>query len=118
MFGTEVVIPVEIGEPFARTVLFEPSKNEDELRANLDMLQEVREATHIREYVVKARVARAYWLESLGGKKVPRTWNSASLATNTVDPGLASDLSPKWRPTRSTQGSPRVRNGQHGQPKV
>ncbi|RDX74023.1 hypothetical protein CR513_46272, partial [Mucuna pruriens] len=125
-FGTEAVIPVEIGEPSARTTLFEQSKNEDELRANLDLLQELRETAHIREYAVKARVARSYnrrvvlhnfrpqdlvlrkviqkaennkltpsWegpfrvkeevgrgayrLESLGGKKVPRTWNVASL---------------------------------------
>ncbi|RDX65069.1 hypothetical protein CR513_56306, partial [Mucuna pruriens] len=50
-FGTEAVIPVEIGESSVRTTLFEPSENEDELRANLDMLQEVREIAHIREYV-------------------------------------------------------------------
>ncbi|RDX88255.1 Tf2-6, partial [Mucuna pruriens] len=114
-FGTEAVIPVEIGESSAH-----------ELRANLDLLQEVSETTHIREYAVKTRVARTYnkrvvprnfrpqdlmlrkvvqkaennkltpsWegpfrikekvgrgtyqLESLGGKKVQRTWNAASL---------------------------------------
>ncbi|RDX72263.1 hypothetical protein CR513_48280, partial [Mucuna pruriens] len=37
-FDTEVVIPVEIGEPSPRTTLFEPGENEEELRANLDML--------------------------------------------------------------------------------
>ncbi|RDX93783.1 Tf2-8, partial [Mucuna pruriens] len=125
-FGIEAVIPVEIGELSARTALFKQSENEDELRANLDLLQEVREMTHIREYAIKERVARtynrrvvprnfkpqdlvlrkvvqkaennkltpswegpfrvkeevgrgAYRLKSLGGKKVPRTWNAASL---------------------------------------
>ncbi|RDY13460.1 Tf2-8, partial [Mucuna pruriens] len=125
-FGTEAVIPVEIGEPSAQTALFEPGKNEVELRANLDMLQEIREAAQIREYTVKTRVARrydkkvvprrfnpqdlvlrkitqkaksnkltpssegpfrvieevgrgSYKLESLGGKKIPRMWNAASL---------------------------------------
>ncbi|RDX66337.1 hypothetical protein CR513_54915, partial [Mucuna pruriens] len=55
MFATEAVIPVEIGEPSMRTTLFEQSKNEDELRANLDM-----ETAHIREYAVKTRVAKMY----------------------------------------------------------
>ncbi|RDY06839.1 hypothetical protein CR513_09110, partial [Mucuna pruriens] len=40
-FGTEAVIP-----------------NEEELRANLDLLQEAWEIAHVREYAVKARVAR------------------------------------------------------------
>ncbi|RDX92426.1 hypothetical protein CR513_25443, partial [Mucuna pruriens] len=125
-FGTEAVIPVEIGEPSARKTLFEPSENETKLRANLDMLQEVREAAHIREFAIKTRVAKmynrrviprsfkpqdlvlrkvvqkaennkltpkwegpfrikrevgqgAYWLESLKGKEIPRTWNAVSL---------------------------------------
>ncbi|RDY04799.1 Tf2-9, partial [Mucuna pruriens] len=59
-FGTKVMIPVEIGEPSPRTALFAPGENEDELRENLDMLQEIREIAHVREYAVKARVARKY----------------------------------------------------------
>ncbi|RDX76975.1 Tf2-8, partial [Mucuna pruriens] len=125
-FGTEAMIPVEIREPSPRTALFEPGKNEEELRANLDMLQEVWEIAHVREYAIKARAARKYdrgviprhfmpkdlvlrritqkveankltpaWegpfrifeeagqgvyrLEQLDGKKVPCTWNAASL---------------------------------------
>ncbi|RDX73535.1 Retrovirus-related Pol polyprotein, partial [Mucuna pruriens] len=45
-FGTEAIIPIEIGEPSPRTALFEPSGNEEELRTNLDLLQEVREIAH------------------------------------------------------------------------
>ncbi|RDY02961.1 Tf2-11, partial [Mucuna pruriens] len=119
-FGTEAMIPVEIGEPSPRTALFEPSENEEELRENLDMLQEVREIAHLREYAVKASAARkedkrivpylvlrkithkvesnkltpiwegpfrvleevgrgAYCLENLDGRKVPCTWNAATL---------------------------------------
>ncbi|RDX93759.1 Pol polyprotein, partial [Mucuna pruriens] len=59
-FGTKAVLPLEIGESSARTTLFEQSKNEDELRANLDLLQEVRETAHIREYAIKERVARTF----------------------------------------------------------
>ncbi|RDX85668.1 Retrovirus-related Pol polyprotein from transposon opus, partial [Mucuna pruriens] len=59
-FGTEAMIPVEIGEPSPRTTLFEPSRNEEELRANLDLIQEVREIAHVKEYAVIARAARRY----------------------------------------------------------
>ncbi|RDX77497.1 Tf2-8, partial [Mucuna pruriens] len=59
-YGLEAVIPVEIGEPSPKTALFEPTANEDELRANLDLLQEIREIAHIKEYAVKTRVARKY----------------------------------------------------------
>ncbi|RDX68268.1 hypothetical protein CR513_52759, partial [Mucuna pruriens] len=38
-FGTEVVIPVNIGELFPRTALFQSGQNEEELRANLDLLR-------------------------------------------------------------------------------
>ncbi|RDY06591.1 hypothetical protein CR513_09400, partial [Mucuna pruriens] len=125
-FGTDVMIPVEIGEPSPRTALFEPSQNEEDLRANLDLLQEASEIAHIKECAMKARAARkydrgviprdfktrdlvlkkvtqnteknkltpcwegpfrvieeasqgAYRLENLEKKKLPRTWNVASL---------------------------------------
>ncbi|RDY00615.1 Gypsy retrotransposon integrase-like protein 1, partial [Mucuna pruriens] len=53
-FDTEAMVHVEIGEPSPRTALFEPGRNLEELRANLDLIQEAREIAHIREYVVKA----------------------------------------------------------------
>ncbi|RDY02419.1 Tf2-9, partial [Mucuna pruriens] len=59
-YGSEAVIPVEIGEPSPRTALFDPTTNEEELRANLDLLQETREIAHIKEYAVKARAARRH----------------------------------------------------------
>ncbi|RDX97191.1 hypothetical protein CR513_20066, partial [Mucuna pruriens] len=59
-YGSDAMIPVEIGEPSPRTTLFELAGNEEELRANLDLLQEVREIVHINEYAAKARVARRH----------------------------------------------------------
>ncbi|RDY10138.1 Tf2-6, partial [Mucuna pruriens] len=59
-YGSDAMIPVEIGEPSPRTVLFESAGNEEELRANLDLLQEVQEIAHIKEYTAKARVARRH----------------------------------------------------------
>ncbi|RDX66759.1 hypothetical protein CR513_54446, partial [Mucuna pruriens] len=59
-YGSDAMIPVEIGKPSPRTMLFESVGNEEELRANLDLLLEVREIAHIKEYAAKARVARRY----------------------------------------------------------
>ncbi|RDX82777.1 Gypsy retrotransposon integrase-like protein 1, partial [Mucuna pruriens] len=59
-FDIEAMIPVEIREPSPQTTMFELSENEEELRANLDMLQEIREIAHVREYAIKERVARKY----------------------------------------------------------
>ncbi|RDX94353.1 Pro-Pol polyprotein, partial [Mucuna pruriens] len=56
-FGTEAMIPVKIGEPSPRTTLFEPSRNEEELRANLDLVQEAKEIAYVKEYAMKARAA-------------------------------------------------------------
>ncbi|RDX97098.1 hypothetical protein CR513_20173, partial [Mucuna pruriens] len=66
------MIPIEIGESSPRITLFEPAKNEEELRTNLDLLQEVREIAHIKEYAVKARTARRSGVEKnyvKGGKQ-------------------------------------------------
>ncbi|RDX65042.1 Tf2-6, partial [Mucuna pruriens] len=59
-FRIDIVIPVEIGESSPRVVLFQPSENNEELRVNLDLLQEEWEVVHVREYAVKARVARRH----------------------------------------------------------
>ncbi|RDX88228.1 hypothetical protein CR513_30206, partial [Mucuna pruriens] len=68
------MIPVEIGEPSPRTVLFEPSRNEEELRANLDLIQEIREIAHIKEYAVKTKAARRY-----NQKVIPRSFKEGDL---------------------------------------
>nr|GEX73273.1 reverse transcriptase domain-containing protein [Tanacetum cinerariifolium] len=49
-FGSEAVIPAEIGMPTHRTMMIkEGSGNEEEMRLNLDLLTERREAVAIRE---------------------------------------------------------------------
>ncbi|RDX96119.1 gag-pol, partial [Mucuna pruriens] len=91
-FGTEVVIPVEIGEPSLRIEFLEPEANESELRANLDMVQEVREAAHIREFVIKARVAKFY-----NRKVIPRSFKPQDLVLRrTVHKAEGNKLTPKW----------------------
>ncbi|RDX73388.1 Gypsy retrotransposon integrase-like protein 1, partial [Mucuna pruriens] len=78
-YGTEAVIPVEIGEPSPRVTFFEPSNNEEELRVNLDLLQEEREIAHIKEYAVKAKVAKKY-----NEKLIPRRFNVADLVPRKI----------------------------------
>ncbi|RDX86209.1 Tf2-11, partial [Mucuna pruriens] len=80
-FGTEVFIPVEIGESSPRTVLFQLSLNKEELSANLDLLQEAREVAHIKEYVVKARAAKRQDKKLVDVKK-----NHTDHRQNQIDP--------------------------------
>ena len=47
-YGTEVVIPVEVGITSIRQEVFHEDNNDDQLRVNLDYLDEVRdEASHM-----------------------------------------------------------------------
>nr|GEX11482.1 reverse transcriptase domain-containing protein [Tanacetum cinerariifolium] len=48
-YGSEAVIPAEIGMPTYRTVQWNEALNEEEMRLNLDLIQERRKTTVIRE---------------------------------------------------------------------
>ncbi|GJS94143.1 reverse transcriptase domain-containing protein [Tanacetum coccineum] len=48
-YGSEAVIPAEIGMPTYRTIHFNEAQNEEEMRLNLDLSQERKETTAIRE---------------------------------------------------------------------
>ncbi|RDX61683.1 gag-pol, partial [Mucuna pruriens] len=91
-YGSEAMILVEIGEPSPRTSLFEPAANEEELRINLDLLQEVREIVHIKEYAAKARVARKY-----GQRVIHRDFEVKDLVLRKITLGAEKNkLTPKW----------------------
>ncbi|GFS41656.1 hypothetical protein Acr_00g0075590 [Actinidia rufa] len=60
VFGTESVIPVEIGVPSFRTLNFDKERNETELRLNLDLLEEKREKAEIHQAAYKCQVAKYY----------------------------------------------------------
>ncbi|RDX75706.1 hypothetical protein CR513_44382, partial [Mucuna pruriens] len=86
------MIPVEIGETSPKTALFEPTANEENLRENLDLLQEVREITHIKEYVVKTRVVRKY-----DRRVVYRDFEEGDLVLRKITLGAEKNkLTPKW----------------------
>ncbi|GJZ82047.1 reverse transcriptase domain-containing protein [Tanacetum coccineum] len=59
-YGTEVVIPVEVGMPTYRTVVVDTVHNGEELRLNLDLLEERRERAAIREAKAKLKMTKYY----------------------------------------------------------
>nr|GEU55553.1 reverse transcriptase domain-containing protein [Tanacetum cinerariifolium] len=59
-YGTKVVIPVEIGMPTHRTSNLNEKTNDQELRLNLDLLEERREIVAIMEARYKQQVEKYY----------------------------------------------------------
>ncbi|GJV93045.1 reverse transcriptase domain-containing protein [Tanacetum coccineum] len=59
-YGTEAVIPAEIGMPTLRTAEVDPTQNNEALEINLDLLEERREQAAIREAKSKAKMEKYY----------------------------------------------------------
>nr|GEW68148.1 reverse transcriptase domain-containing protein [Tanacetum cinerariifolium] len=59
-YGTEAVIPTEIGMPTYRTVTVDMVNNDEELRLNLDLLEERRERAAVREAKAKSKMMKYY----------------------------------------------------------
>uniref|UniRef100_A0A2N9HAC0 Uncharacterized protein n=1 Tax=Fagus sylvatica TaxID=28930 RepID=A0A2N9HAC0_FAGSY len=59
-FGSEAVIPVEIGMTTFRTSAYDGQKNEEQLRLNLDLIDEVRETAETRMKRYQEKMARHY----------------------------------------------------------
>ncbi|GJV20768.1 reverse transcriptase domain-containing protein [Tanacetum coccineum] len=59
-YGTEAVIPAEIGMPTLRTSEVDPVQNNEALEINLDLLEEKREQAAIREAKSKAKIEKYY----------------------------------------------------------
>ncbi|GJX43924.1 reverse transcriptase domain-containing protein [Tanacetum coccineum] len=59
-YGSEAVIPAKIGMPTFRTIQLNEAQNEEEMRLNLDLIQERRETAAIREAKYKKKVEQYY----------------------------------------------------------
>ncbi|GJX85673.1 reverse transcriptase domain-containing protein [Tanacetum coccineum] len=59
-YGSEAIILAEIGIPTYRTLVIREEYNEEEMRLNLDLLQERREAAAIREVRYKTKMEQYY----------------------------------------------------------
>nr|GEW35081.1 reverse transcriptase domain-containing protein [Tanacetum cinerariifolium] len=59
-YGTEAVIPAEIGMPTYRTAVVDVVNNDEELRLNLDLLEERRERAAVYEAKAKLKMMKYY----------------------------------------------------------
>ncbi|GJR26614.1 hypothetical protein Tco_1102846 [Tanacetum coccineum] len=59
-YGTKAVVPAEIGMPTYRTATVDTVQNDEELRLNLDLLEEKREHAAICEAKSKMKMAKYY----------------------------------------------------------
>ncbi|MCI18563.1 gypsy retrotransposon integrase-like protein, partial [Trifolium medium] len=60
VYGTDAMIPVEINPPSWRRETTTLKENTEALQENLDMIEELREKAHFREFATKQRAARRY----------------------------------------------------------
>ncbi|GKB57896.1 reverse transcriptase domain-containing protein [Tanacetum coccineum] len=93
-YGTEAVIPAEIGMPTLRTMEVDPTKNDEALEVNLDLIEEKREQAAIQEAKSKTKMEKYYNSRVRGtsfkpGDMVYRS-NDASHARD------GGKLGPKW----------------------
>nr|GEY70973.1 reverse transcriptase domain-containing protein [Tanacetum cinerariifolium] len=59
-YGTEAVIPAEIGMPTYRTTAVDVVNNDEELRLNLDLLEECQELAAMSEAKCKSKMMKYY----------------------------------------------------------
>ncbi|XP_077251934.1 uncharacterized protein LOC143891185 [Tasmannia lanceolata] len=93
-FGTEAVIPVDVGTPSPRVTNFSEQLNGDGLRANLDLLEEVREESRIRVAAYKQKVSNYH-----DSKVRPSEFRAGDLVLRKAtisQPKKVRKLSPTW----------------------
>ncbi|XP_077215657.1 uncharacterized protein LOC143850283 [Tasmannia lanceolata] len=93
-FGTEAVIPVDVGTPSPRVTSFNEQLNDDGLRANLDLLEEAREESRIRVATYKQKVSNYH-----DSKIRPRNFRTGDLVLRKAavsQPTKVEKLSPTW----------------------
>ncbi|XP_077232129.1 uncharacterized protein LOC143866840 [Tasmannia lanceolata] len=93
-FGTEAVIPVDIGTPSPIVTSFNEQLNSDGLRANLDLLEEIREESRIRVAAYKQKVSNYH-----DSKIRPREFRTGDLVLRRAavsQPTKIGKLSPTW----------------------
>ncbi|GJZ13832.1 reverse transcriptase domain-containing protein [Tanacetum coccineum] len=93
-YGTEAVIPAEIGMPTYRTAAVNIVRNDDEIRLNLDLVEERREQAAIREAKSKSKMMRYYNARVRGVTFKPGDYvYRSNVASHAMDGGK---LGPKW----------------------
>ncbi|KAL2224041.1 UNVERIFIED_CONTAM: hypothetical protein Sindi_3052700 [Sesamum indicum] len=91
-YGTNAVVPAEIGELSWRVKYYNPDCNEQGLRMNLDFVEEAREKAAIRATMYKTRMAKAY-----NARVKPRNFQVGDLVRRKAEAsGPIGKLDPKW----------------------
>ncbi|XP_071688264.1 uncharacterized protein [Rutidosis leptorrhynchoides] len=94
VYGTEAIIPAEMLVPTKRIRSFNESSNDEGLRANQDMLEELREIAAIREAVNKQKISKYHdkHVKPMSFRIGDYVWhnNEVSRAENT------GNLGPNW----------------------
>ncbi|GAU27754.1 hypothetical protein TSUD_215650 [Trifolium subterraneum] len=60
VYGVDAMIPAEVDPPSWRRATLTAEVNSEALKENLDLLEEVRETAHFREFTAKQRASRKY----------------------------------------------------------
>ncbi|GKA02293.1 reverse transcriptase domain-containing protein [Tanacetum coccineum] len=93
-YGTEAVIPVEIGMPMLRTMEVDPTKNDEALEINLDLIEEKMEQAVIQEAKSKTKMEKYYNSRVCG-----MSFKTGDMVYRNNDASHARDggkLGPKW----------------------
>ena len=93
-FGTEAMIPLDIGLPTPQVENFNQLGNDAQLWANLDLLDEAREQALIRMVVYRHRVTRYY--NSQVKSKVFKVKDLVLRRAEVSQSTTITKLSPKW----------------------
>ncbi|KAI3797986.1 hypothetical protein L1987_33252 [Smallanthus sonchifolius] len=95
VFGTEAMIPTEMVIPTARTNFQSSETNNEALAQDLDTVDELRDLAKVRIAAYQQRIAKSYnknirlapkwegpyWLATMEGDILPRSWNAIHLKT-------------------------------------
>nr|GEZ93465.1 reverse transcriptase domain-containing protein [Tanacetum cinerariifolium] len=94
-YGTEAVIPVKIRMLTNRTAVVNAVHNNQEIRLNLDLLEEQRECVAIREAKAKLKMIKYYntWVRDVTFRPGNFVYHS-NKASNAIDGGK---VGPKWK---------------------
>jgi hypothetical protein len=86
------MLPVKIDTPTWRRDNFSKEANEIGIRCSMDMIDEIREQAHIREFAAKQRAARRY-----NSRVIPREMKEGDLVLKqVVAPTRIGKLFPNW----------------------
>ncbi|XP_074328082.1 uncharacterized protein LOC141665996 [Apium graveolens] len=93
-YGTEVMLPIEVGSPSHRAINFDEIANEEGLKTNIELIDEVQD-----QVVVKMERYKEKTKEHFSKKSIVRNFQVGDLVlrdTEASDPTNTGKLIPKW----------------------